>query len=154
MKGLAQAQQDDIIQNVFDSQNIRVEITFLDYKEILTFTLYIYFHFTELKLKWTLSFVDPLGRPTVTASRDHCFCTMSSVRPYIPIFQNLAKQNKAKTMFATGETVGLAEWIIDDTCLVKTYVRTFSFCTKNQLSQRTVLQEKELKHLFVSVFFT
>ena len=22
-------------------------------------------------------------------------------------------------MFATGETVGLAEWIIDDTCLVK-----------------------------------
>ena len=32
-------------------------------------------------------------------------------------YQNLAKQNKfkAKTMFATGETVGLAEWIIDDT---------------------------------------
>ena len=23
-------------------------------------------------------------------------------------------------MFATGETVGLAEWIIDDTCLVPT----------------------------------
>ena len=23
-------------------------------------------------------------------------------------------------MFATGKTVGLAEWIIDDTCLVKT----------------------------------
>ena len=33
------------------------------------------------------------------------------VRP----FQNLAKPNRAKTMFATGETVGLAEWIIDDT---------------------------------------
>ena len=34
-------------------------------------------------------------------------------------FQNLAKQNKfqAKTMFTTGKTVGLAEWIIDNTCL-------------------------------------
>ena len=43
---------------------------------------------------------------------------MSTVRvrsPSIPTFQNLAKQNKAKTMFAT---VGLAEWIIVDTCLV------------------------------------
>ena len=44
---------------------------------------------------------------------------MLSVRTYVPTFQNLAKQNKfqAKTMFTTGETVGLAEWIIDDTCL-------------------------------------
>ena len=48
--------------------------------------------------------IDPLGQPTVTAGRDH--------------FSNLEKQNKAKTMFATGETVGLAEWIIDDTYLV------------------------------------
>ena len=40
--------------------------------------------------------------------------------PSVPSFQNLAKQNKfqVKTMFTTGETVGLAEWIIDDTCLV------------------------------------
>ena len=37
------------------------------------------------------------------------------VRPHF------SKQNKirAKTMFAIGETVALAEWIIDDTCLVK-----------------------------------
>ena len=34
------------------------------------------------------------------------------------IFQNLAKQNKVKTMFSAGETVGLTECIIDDTCLV------------------------------------
>ena len=34
----------------------------------------------------------------------------TSVRPH---FQNLEKQNKAKTMFAIGETVSLAEWIID-----------------------------------------
>ena len=35
----------------------------------------------------------------------------TSVRPHF------SKQNQfqAKTMFATGETVGLAEWIIDDT---------------------------------------
>ena len=41
-------------------------------------------------------------------------------RPLVIIFQNLAKQNKfqANTMFTTGETLGLAEWIIDDTCLV------------------------------------
>ena len=37
-----------------------------------------------------------------------------SVRNYIAIFQYLAKQNKfqEKTMFTSGETVGLAEWII------------------------------------------
>ena len=29
-----------------------------------------------------------------------------------------SSQTKYKTMFATGKTVGLAEWIIDDTCLV------------------------------------
>ena len=37
------------------------------------------------------------------------------VRPS-PLFK-ITKTNKAKTMLATGETVGLAEWIIDDTCL-------------------------------------
>ena len=39
------------------------------------------------------------------------------VRPSVPTFQNLAKQNKAKTMFASDDTVGLAEWIIDDNVL-------------------------------------
>ena len=36
---------------------------------------------------------------------------------------NLAKQTKfqAKTTFTTGETLGLAKWIIDDTCLVVLY---------------------------------
>ena len=60
--------------------------------------------------------IDPRGRPSVTAGSDHCFCTC---RPSVcPHFSNLAKQNKVKTMFATGRTVGLAKWIIDDTCLV------------------------------------
>ena len=66
----------------------------------------------------TCKVIDPLGRPTVTAGRDHCFCTC---RPYVPTFQNLAKQNETKTTFTTSETVGLAEWIIDDTCLVERY---------------------------------
>ena len=42
-------------------------------------------------------------RPTQTAHRDHCFRTC---RPSVPTFQNLVKQNKAKTMF---ETVGLGD---------------------------------------------
>ena len=59
---------------------------------------------------------DPHGRPTITAVVIIIF-HMSSVRPN---FQNLAKQNEfqVKTMFTTNETVGLAEWIINDTCLV------------------------------------
>ena len=46
-----------------------------------------------------------------------------AVRTSVPAFQNLAKQNKfqAKTMFATGVTMGLAELIIDDTCPVFIY---------------------------------
>ena len=60
--------------------------------------------------------IDPRGRATDTAGRDHCFCTYRpSVRPSVPTFEN--KTNlKRKTMFTFDETVGLAEWIIDDTC--------------------------------------
>ena len=68
-----------------------------------------------------LDFIDPLGRPTVPAGSDHCFHTCCpSVRTSVPTFQNLAKQKKyqVKTMFTTGKTIDLAEWIIDDTCLV------------------------------------
>ena len=50
--------------------------------------------------------LDPFVRRTVTVGSDHCFCTC---RPSVPTFQNLAKQNKAKIMFPTGETVDLAE---------------------------------------------
>ena len=57
---------------------------------------------------------DPQSRPEVIIVFAHvvrssvCTCT----------FQNLANRNKFQAMFTTGETVGLAEWIIDDTCLV------------------------------------
>ena len=61
--------------------------------------------------------IDPHGQPKVTAGRDHCFRTCCpSVRPS-PLFKS-RKTKQQKTMFATGVTVGLAEWIIDDTCLV------------------------------------
>ena len=59
---------------------------------------------------------------------------MFSVRLPVRTFQILAKQTKfqAKTMFTTGETVGLAEWIIDETCLVPPYftIQTMSYLIK------------------------
>ena len=49
--------------------------------------------------------IDPLGQPKVMAGRDHCFrtCCPSVCSP------SVSKQCSLK---------GLAEWIIDDTCLV------------------------------------
>ena len=63
-----------------------------------------------------LPIVDPLGPPTVPPVGIIVFTIV--VRSSVHSFQNIAKQNKVKTMIATGKTVGLAEWIIDDTCLV------------------------------------
>ena len=50
-----------------------------------------------------LAYFDPRGRPTVVIS--------------VFTFQNLVKQNnfQVRIMIATGGTVFLAEWIIDDT---------------------------------------
>ena len=58
--------------------------------------------------------------PTVAPGSDHCFRTCyQSVCPYVLFKISQNKTNfKRKTMFTTGETVGLAEWIIDDTCRV------------------------------------
>ena len=60
--------------------------------------------------------LDPLGRPAITGSSDHCFRTCPSVCPYVR--SNSSKTKQPKTMITTGETVGLAAWIIDDTCLL------------------------------------
>ena len=62
-----------------------------------------------------ICFVDPLGQFTVTAV-GIIFSHMLSVRPS-PLFK-CSKTKQQTTMVATGETVGLAEWIIDDTCFV------------------------------------
>ena len=62
--------------------------------------------------------IDPLGQPTVTAGSDLYFRTCCpSVRPSVPTCENLAKQYnfQARIVVATGETTGLAEWIIDGT---------------------------------------
>ena len=70
-------------------------------------------------------YFDPLGQHTVTAGKDNCFRTCCpSVRPH---FSKSSETKKVKTMFAAGETVGLAEWIIDDTCLVPLYVCSPTF---------------------------
>ena len=69
----------------------------------------------KIQLGIFLYSIDPRGRPTVMAGSDHwLFSHMLSVRP------QFSKQNKyqLKVMFATGETVGLTEWITDDSCLV------------------------------------
>ena len=66
--------------------------------------------------------IDSLSRPAVTAGSDHCFRTCC---PSVKIYIEKQKKFQAKTMFTTGETVGLAEWIIDDTCLV-CFIRNYS----------------------------
>ena len=72
-------------------------------------------------VKAEISIFNSLGQPTAKAGRDHCFRTcFPYVRTYGPPSQlfKSSKTKQQKTMFATGVTVGLAEWIIDDTCLV------------------------------------
>ena len=75
--------------------------------------------------KWAayVSTIDPLGQPTALPVVIIVF-----VHVVCPYFRpQFSKQNKfqEKTMFATGETVGLAEWIIDDTCLVHCCISYF-----------------------------
>ena len=48
------------------------------------------------------------------------------VRPS-PLFKS-RKTKQQKTIFATGVTMGLAEWIIDDTCLVVQLQSTIEKC--------------------------
>ena len=86
---------------------------------------------------WKRWSIDPLGRLTVTAGSDHCFSTCC---PSVPTtFQNLAKQNKllAKTMFTTGETVGLAEWIIEKTWSILSLLSLFYTCRKRSKNTNT-----------------
>ena len=69
--------------------------------------------------------IDPLGLPTVTAGSDHWFANV--VRPSVR--SHFFKIFTLKTMVTTGKTVGLAEWIIDDTCHV--YIFLLLSRTKN-----------------------
>ena len=58
--------------------------------------------------------LDPLDQPTVTTGIDHCFRTCPFYMSVIAILQNLAKKTNVKRK----QCSILAEWIIDDTCLV------------------------------------
>ena len=60
------------------------------------------------KRPWLIHSANPQSRPVGIIVFAHI------VRPSVSTFQNITIQNKV----AIGETVGLAEWIIDDTCLV------------------------------------
>ena len=82
----------------------------------------------------------------------------------IMVFTNVfrphfSKQNRfqVKTMFATGDTVGLAEWIIDDTCLVffcflshSTDLTEMEYLSYNQLNRDIfiVVDNPSISYLF------
>ena len=78
----------------------------------------------KLRLFWLYFFVifirsaDPQSRLVVIIIFAHVVrpFVRPSVRPS-PLFKSSTTKQQ-KIMVATGETVGLAEWIIDDTCLV------------------------------------
>ena len=70
----------------------------------------------EVSYKKSLQLIhsaNPKSRPVGIIVFTRCL----SVRPS-PLFKS-RKTKLQKTMFTTGVTMGLAEWIIDDTCLVK-----------------------------------
>ena len=92
---------------------------------------------------------------------------MSSVRTHHFSKSSKTKQSENNVRYCTGETVGLAEWIIDDTCLVllclhdsfqnrkqcpeKTAARTLTECKLNQKlnlpSYAETLNAVDCKHL-------
>ena len=64
--------------------------------------------------------VDPTRPTTVTAGSDHYFRTCyPSVRPSV---RSSVRPHFSKVI-STGRTVEMAEWIIDDTCLVTLYIK-------------------------------
>ena len=80
--------------------------------------MYYYLQFACQDVKVNVEFIDPLGLPTVTAGSDHCFRTCCpSARPS----KSRKKHKQSENNVATSETMGLAGWIIDDTCLVYLY---------------------------------
>ena len=58
--------------------------------------------------------IDPLGQPK---SRPVGIIVFAHVVRPSPLFKS-RKTKQQKTMFATGVTIDLAEWIINDTCIV------------------------------------
>ena len=97
--------------------------------------------------------IDPRGRPTVTAGSGHYFRTcclyvrLSTLRTSVSLFK-ISQKNKvqARKVIATGGTVGLTEWIIDDTHVLFSHVfpAKIMFCLSSLVTDeshyRTVLK--------------
>ena len=66
--------------------------------------------------------VNPQSRPVVITIFARVVC------PSVPTFKNLAKQNKfqVRIVIATGETVGLASWIINGTHVLFFFVSVWT----------------------------
>ena len=85
---------------------------------------------------------DPLGRPTDPAGSDNYFRTDFRPSPLFKISQN---KRHVKIMITTGGTVGLAEGIIGDTCLVVFTSKPFYFvlyvnvCVNPQADHKSTL---------------
>ena len=92
------------------SQNSIWTLSILVYKKKLHYLVLNYYILTHKAV------ADPQSLPVVIIVFTQVFRTY--VRAYVPTFQNLENNFKVKTMFSTGENVGLAEWIIDETLLV------------------------------------
>ena len=79
----------------------------------------------------TLS-IDPFGRPTVMAVSDDYFHTCRpSVRPSVPTKQNIFLSENSDRYW---RDLGLAEGIIDDTCLLYIYICNTKCVSTNFLS--------------------
>ena len=72
--------------------------------------LRIHYNLKNRKFKLLIPSANTKSRPVGSM-----FSHMLSVRPSALFKSRKTKQQK--TMFATGVTMGLAEWIIDDTCI-------------------------------------
>lgn len=68
--------------------------------------------------------VDPFGQHTVPTGSDYYYFHTFLYIPMFPLFQNITNENKCcvKIIIATGQTMGLAKSIIDDTCLILSFI--------------------------------
>ena len=73
----------------------------------------------NLKLWFTIVYIKELQNGIYMWIYFQCPSVRPSVRPYVRTYVFKSRKTKQqKTLFATCMTMGLAEWIIDDTCLV------------------------------------
>ena len=98
-------------------------------------------------------FIDPRGRSIVTVGSDHYF---PKFRSFVPTFQNLTNQNKIQVniVLTTGGTVGLAEWIIDNSFLVNILYSSYSinvFVTYS-LIEKSVSAGKRIIYFLINQF--